>query len=111
MLKPTSAAYRAQRAWMRINDKPTNITIKRSGATVSAQTVRVELDSIANDINGDNAMPGRQRCVVFGIKDHPTLAATNIQEGDRFTVNKKAYEVISVIHLPGAIQAVGEATA
>lgn len=111
MLSPMSAAYRAKRAWMRINDKPTSITIARGASDLPAQTVRVELDSIANDVNGDHAVPGVQKCVVFGIKDHATLPDTDIQTGDRFVVDDVEYVVISIINTIGEIQAVGEAQA
>jgi hypothetical protein len=110
MLNPMSAAYRAKRAWMRINDKPTEITIARDADDLEAQTVRVELSSSANDVNGEHAAPGVQKCVVFGIKDHATLPDTDIQVGDRFEVDDVEYVVISIINTIGEIQAIGEAT-
>jgi hypothetical protein len=110
MLSSMDAAFLAQRAWLRINRKPKTITIKRKGETLAEQTVRLELGSIANDERGENAMPGVQRIVIFGVKDHPTVADTDIKSGDRFNVDNKQYEVVSVVDtIVGEIQAVGEA--
>ena len=106
-------AARASAAWQRIQDQPTAITIRRAGAALDPQTVRIEFsDAAREDMDvrrGLNVTPGVQRVVVFGVRDHPLLADTDIQRADRFVVGITEYEVIGVITAAGEVQAVGEA--
>ena len=53
--------------------------------------------------------PGVQRAVVFGVRDHATVADTDIQRADRFVLGDTEYEVIGVIAVVGEVQAVCEA--
>ena len=54
-------------------------------------------------------LPGVQRAVVFGVREHPTVADTDIQRGDRFVMGATEFEVIGVIEAPGEVQAICEA--
>lgn len=102
---------RAEDAWRRIQQKPTSITIIRtatpsSSTTLDAQTVRLEYDNDANDVNSTGAGKSASRpLTVFGVKDHPVEPDTNIQRGDRFKVNSEVYIVTDVIFTSGEIQA------
>ncbi len=116
---PDFEAWRADRqakaveTAMRIAEKPTTITIRRGGESLDAQTVRIELsNSTREDLDlrrGLDVTPGVQRAVVFGLRDHPTAADTDIQRGDRFVVDVTEFEVIGVIDAPGEVQAICEA--
>jgi hypothetical protein len=102
----------AQLAWRRIHDRPTTITIRRGGAALSAQTVRIEplLGAREDDDRELNAaaLPGVARAIVFGVRGHPTAADTNIQRGDRFIYSGGEAEVTAVVQLPGEVQALCE---
>lgn len=104
---------RAAEAWARISERPTTITIRRGAETLEPQTVRVEFgDSAREDLDvrrGLNVMPGVQRAVVFGVRNHPTVADSDIQRGDRFVVGATEFEVMAVIPAPGEVQAICEA--
>ena len=104
---------RAVEAWERIGEKATAITIRRGGETLDTQTVRIEMsDGGREDLDlrrGLNVTPGVQRVVVFGVRQHPTVADTDIQRGDRFVVGVTEFEVIGVIAVVGEVQAICEA--
>lgn len=106
-------AARAEAAWGRIQQHSTRITIRRAGAPIAEQTVRIGLSSSAREDmdvrRGLNVVPGVQRAVAFGIRSHPTVPDTDIQHGDRFIVGATEYEVIGVVTLPGEVQAFCEA--
>ena len=92
---------RAVDAWRRINEKPTSISMKRdTGNAVAAQTVRIEWGSSSGG-SGERAGAGGQSSirygVVFGVHGHATVDDTDIQRGDRFTVNGYQYRVIDVL--------------
>ncbi len=106
-------AARAQVAWERITERSVEISIRRGANTLDPQTVRIELgDSAREDLDvrrGLNIVPGVQRAVVFGVRNHATVPDTNIQGGDRFVVSITEYEVIGVISVLGQVQAFCEA--
>lgn len=102
-------ADRAVDAWSRINADATIITIIRDAAPLSNQTVRVEFSGTGEEASSDAGRTGRQRCVIFGVVNHPSVTDTDIERGDRFAINKKQFEVISVITPPGEMQAFCEA--
>ncbi len=104
---------RAADVWRRIQDQPSVISIRRAGEALDPQTVRIEFsDQAREDLDvrrGLNVTPGVQRAVVFGVRDHPTVADTDIQRADRFVIGATEYEVIGVIAAAGEVQAVCEA--
>lgn len=104
---------RALDAWLRIQEQPTSITIRRGTETLDPQTVRVEVgDSAREDLDvrrGLNVLPGVQRAVLFGVRNHPTESDTDVRRGDRFVIGATEYEVIAVIEAAGEVQAVCEA--
>jgi hypothetical protein len=100
---------RAVDAWSRIQGDTSSVVLVRDGTALSAQTVRVEFSGTGEDRQNDTGRAGRQRCVIFGVMNHPTVTDTNIQARDRFAINKKQYEVIAVITPPGEVQAFSEA--
>lgn len=104
---------RAADAWKRIQEKPTSIVIKRSNATLTAQTIRLEVSNTVSERQGQSeAVTSVQQAVVFGVRGHsdPAILDTNIQRGDRFDANGQKYRVLSVIFQRGEVQAVCEMT-
>ena len=75
------------------DDRPVSIAIRRNGATLAAQTVRIarggNIQAGTTDADGLQAAVG----AVIVVGD----ATLNIQPGDRFTVAGTLYEV-SAIH-------------
>jgi hypothetical protein len=103
------AVVRAIMAWQRIQDRATVITVYRNGAAQTAQSVRIEYSSVANDRRAAGEASVRES-VIFGVMDHPNVAVpdTNLLKGDRFTVGSEQYEIKDVIVLPGEVQARAE---
>jgi hypothetical protein len=105
------ARSRAVDAWNRIKRDASSVVLVRGTTTMAAQTVRVEFSGTGEEVDATTGRAGRQRVVIFGVIDHPSIADTNIQARDRFAINKKQYEVITVVDLPGEVQAFCEAIA
>lgn len=103
---------RAVDAWGRIQRDPESITIQRGNSDLSAQTVRIEFDNqsgLNSEVKGGGGASARRSCIVFGVVDHPTVADTNIQRGDKFRLDGTDYRVVQVIKPPGEVQATAEA--
>lgn len=83
---------------------PVLITITRADPTkheLAPQTVRINYDS-----TGPFALPmgfagsvGNVDVVILGYLNHPSIPDTDIQKGDRFSINGKRYEVEHVFSL------------
>jgi hypothetical protein len=104
---PLSAAQRAINAWLRIGDKPSSITIYRNAVAQTAQTVRLEFDdgTKQDTLSKAGGTTNERELVIFGVKDHPTITATNLQDDDTFSYENQNYQVKGVINLPGEVQA------
>lgn len=104
---------RALEAERRIGERAVEIRIRRGMEMLDAQMVRVEFGNMAREDldvrRGLNVIPGVQRAVVFGVRDHPTAADTDIQRGDRFVLGETEFEVSAVIVLAGEVQGLCEA--
>ena len=91
--------------------KPTSITVRRAGAALDAQTVRLEVSSMPTQVSGANATSTNLQTVVLGYKSHPTIADTDLQRGDRFFAGGQMYEVVQVLaDVPDRLLAIAEAT-
>lgn len=98
-------------AWKRINDKPTSVTFRTStGATVAAQTVRLEVDNRASVAESAAGAAPTMHLIVYGIRNHPTLDDTQMAEGYRFVYAGDQYRIADVILTLGEIQGVAVAT-
>lgn len=110
-LPTATAQQRAALAWRRINDKPTSVVFKNAaGATLATQTVRLEYD---DGVSGAESVAGNvpvRKLVIFGVKDHATVADTVIGEGYRFNYLNDAYRVVDIIYTIGEVQGIAEAT-
>jgi hypothetical protein len=100
------AGARAVRAWQRIQDRPTSITVFRLD---TAQTVRIEHRQPAEQ-QANVGVVSRQIVTVFGVVGHPdeTIVDTDLQRGDRFVLGESEYEIVEVAYYPGELQATGE---
>lgn len=107
-VRDTSAAAKATEAWNAILDDSTSVVITRNGSNLAAQTVRIEYQTWVTEDKGDMAEASRRSVWVFGVRDHPTVTDTNLQNGDKFVLNGNLYRVRDVLFLPGEIYADGE---
>lgn len=108
---PTNTVQqRAALAWRRINDKPTSVTFRTAaGASIAAQTVRIEYaSSAAIDESAAGATPV-MRVIIFGVRGHATIANTDIKEGYRVVVGTDEYRCVDVILTIGEIQGIFQA--
>lgn len=114
---PIDASVRAERIWAKIERWPSSIVFTKprvvaANGTVTpetqlaAQTVRVTADSRATVVGGSAGVAPQHALVVFGIKGHPTLPDSNIDEGYSFVWDGLTYRVNRVIPVPGGIQAI-----
>src|SRR5947208_13789834 len=107
----TRAAQRAQNAYRRIQDKPTQIVFRTpAGTRLAVQTLRVEVDNratIATSTSGAGAAMG---VIVYGWRDHPTYADSDIAEGYTFVLQGDIYRIEDVILTFGEIQGTGVRT-
>jgi hypothetical protein len=114
--QPTSAQRtlreqkRAAAAWKRINEKPQSITLRTAvGVDRAAQTVRLEVDNRASESSSAAGAAPKMHVIVYGIRNHATLANTAMAEGDRFNYAGDAYRIVDIILQTGEIQGVAEA--
>lgn len=99
-------ANRAESAWQRIQDRPTELVILRAGVELPAQTVRVEVYTSNSEKELDYL--GRintNAAIVFGVYDHPEEVDTDIERTDRFEFGGDVYEVTHAIYADGEVQA------
>lgn len=74
------------------NDRPVSIAIRRNGATLAAQTVRVARSGTGRTNVTDSA--GAQASIgLVTVLGDTTL---NIQPGDKFTAASILYEIVAV---------------
>lgn len=105
-----NSTQRAVDAWRRIQDKPATITVIRGETTLTTQTVRIEYSESERVVTGEaNGMSAIRDVVVFGVKNHPTVANTNLQYGDQFAYDGQIFKIVFVMSTIGEIQANAEA--
>lgn len=109
-----SAEDRAVRAWNRINDKPSEVTVRRPGASDFTQVVRIEYFQ-GQALRGDTNPLGnvaKQTVIIFGVVGHPNpnISDTDLQVGDRFIYEYREFVIQSTLYTLGEIQAQAEAT-
>lgn len=102
---------RAALAWRRINDKPTEVAFRTpAGTTLSAQTVRIEPDSSAGMATSEAGAGQVRKAVVFGVRNHATIADTVMDDGYRFVLDGDEYRCVGILKTLGEIQGYFEAT-
>lgn len=109
-----SAVTESTLAWQTIQQNPRSIVFKTaSGVELAAQTVRIDSDNRPNMMESASGIAPKRKLVVFGVRNHPTVANTDIKKGYTFSLpesNTDRYVVLDVILLPGEIQATVEVT-
>ncbi len=94
-------ATRALDVWRSIQGNPTRVAFRTiTGATLPAQTVRLEYVTVqeADSVAGQGA---ERRLYIFGVRDHPTVANTDIKAGYRFNFQGKQFTVLDPVIMPG----------
>lgn len=109
-----STEDRAVRAWNRINDKPSEITVRRPGISDFTQVVRIEYFQ-GQALRGDTNPLGnvaKQTLIIYGVLNHPdtNIADTDLQVGDRFIYEYREFVIQTTLNTIGEIQAQAEAT-
>lgn len=110
-----SETDRAVRAWLRIQDKASSIVIKRGMTRLDPQTVRIEEMPIVMQqgaflrAESDPYKTVKRITVtIYGVVGHPdteNVPDTDMREGDRFIWNNFEYEIMSLVHTKGELQA------
>lgn len=77
--------------------KSTSITVRRGSSTLGAQTVRLETLASQRAVVGEGGVTFMCDAHLLGYRDHPTVADTDIQAGDRFRADGVDYEVVIVL--------------
>lgn len=103
---PTATeAQRAALAWRRINDKPSSVVFRTpAGATLAAQTVRIEPDSAAGMATSEAGAGQVRKAVVFGVRNHAAVADTVLDDGYRFVLDGDEYRCVGILETLGEIQ-------
>lgn len=105
---------RAAHADNRINDKwetTTTVAFKNAaGTTLAAQEVRIESDNSATPSESAVGTAPKRKVIVYGVRDHATIADTDIKEGYRFVLLNDVYKCVDIILNPGEIQGIFEVT-
>jgi len=103
-------AERAAMAWRRINDKPTSVAFKTpNDVTLAAQTVRLESDNRSSLSESEAGRAPVRKLIVFGVRNHDTIADTVMAEGYRFVSGNDEYVIRDIITTLGEIQGIAEA--
>jgi hypothetical protein len=104
-------AIRASLAWAAILDKPTDVVfVTVLGQTLAPQKVRVESANRATVQQSAAGMGPMRELVIFGVRGHPTVADTDMQEGYTFVQDNDAYTCVDVIVTIGEIQGIWQAS-
>ena len=118
---PINETKRAANARRRILRNPSSVSFVKPAVvtattstpetTLDPQTVRISPDSRASMTESVTGMAARRRVVVFGWRNHATLADTDMAEGYRFSYDGENYRINDILRPPGEIQGLSEAIA
>lgn len=108
--RTAKAQRRAAHAWRRLHDKfepVTSVAFKTAaGVTLAAQEVRIEVDNRASMSSSAAGSAPRMTLIVYGVRNHATIADTIMEEGFRFILGSDEYRCIDVILTLGEIQGI-----
>jgi hypothetical protein len=102
------ARIRSALTWKHIQDKPFEMIVWRDGEFLDSQYVRIEGElrpRVESRPSEGNMQTYSRTMTVFGVRDHPTVADTDLKVGDRFGFNGELMVVIDVTPHSGEIQA------
>ena len=80
-----------------ISEQPVSIAVRRGTVTLAAQTVRIDALRTPRQIQGDGGVVITADALVVGYAGHPTIADTDLQPGDRFVADGRAYEIVGIL--------------
>lgn len=96
--------------WDIILQDSVSVRFNTGSSILNPQTVRLESDGRANPVLSAAGIAPKRGLVIFGIRNHPTVTDTDIQEGYYFNYLGDQYTIRDVILAEGEIQALAEAT-
>lgn len=119
-LVATQFQTRAAIQWARIQDKATDVEFvkpstlskdtppgtKPAGIVLPTQTVRIEFDSRASIARGVAGSSPVLQATIFGIRGHPDIDDTDMDEGYTFEYEGDSFRIIDIIRVIGGVQAI-----
>lgn len=113
------AATRALDVWRAILGEPHDIAFKtprivrKDGTvtpevTLNAQTVRISRNTRTVQVVGAAGETPTQEVMIFGVRDHPTVDSTDMQEGYTARIDGDTYRIAEITFYPGEIRARAE---
>lgn len=107
------AADRASDTWERICEQPVSVTLIRNGTALTAQTCRIEYDTTKDGagVISEAGQSSQQWVIVYGVSGHPSVTDMDIARNDLFAYDGQRFRVVSLIKVPGEVQARAEALA
>lgn len=110
-------AVRAVAAWARIQQKPAILTVVRVTPVTNVRSthevvVRLEFDNESDEYaTAPGGVNQLQEVVIFGVKDHPTEANTDLRRGDGFFYSGSQFRVVMETETIGEFQWLAEVQA
>lgn len=99
---------RARDVWRAILGKPFSVEFRTpQGIDLPVQIIRVEYEAFSREELSDSGDGAMRRLSLFGIRNHPTVPDTIMEQGFRLVYENREYTVADKIIMPGEIQARG----
>jgi hypothetical protein len=80
-----------------ISEQPVSIVVRRGAGTLAAQTVRIDALRQPRQIQAEGGVVITAEALVVGYAGHPTITDTDLQPGDRFVSDGRAYEIVGLL--------------
>lgn len=80
-----------------ISEQPVSISVLRGSTALAAQTVRIDALRTPRQVQAEGGEVIMTDALVVGYAGHPTIADTDLQPGDRFKVDGRAYEIVGIL--------------
>lgn len=80
-----------------IAEDSTSVTVVRDGSELSAQTVRIDALRQPRQVETENGQVITADALVVGYRGHSTIDDTDLQPGDRFKADGRAYEIVGLL--------------
>lgn len=80
-----------------ISEQPVSIAVRRGSATLATQTVRIDALRTPRQIQGEGGVVITAEALIVGYAGHPTITDTDLQPGDSFVANGRAYEIVGLL--------------
>ena len=81
-----------------ISEQPVSIIVDREHVgKLAAQTVRIDALRTPRQVQAEGGVVITADALVVGYAGHPTIADTDLQPGDRFVADGRAYEIVGIL--------------